>query len=229
MFVKDKRTFLTLMIAFLGSSSWGCSAIIIHSGVRSPNELNAIQTRAEAQNRFGEPDETRTCIDGQIVEYRWIRKRIEGYKEYGQFFIASWGLSEIVYFPITAYQSAKAKLHYAFVYDGSGRLLYLYDLKAPPLDQFYMAMRGLAEAAYRQLKAEKFGTWSACITSYVKDARQRANCIGYTLDASEERELENLLTIGEWVDSGLMFCEDVLINIKETILIWFGVHYWKYW
>jgi hypothetical protein len=185
MFGVNKRMVLALMIGLFASSSWGCSTIISHSG-HFASELDSPQTRVRVQEKFGGPDEKKTCPGGKAIESRWIRQKIPhfGYPDLGLGGL----LLEIVLFPVAAHQSEEAKLHYAFVYDEAGRVLYRYNLKVPPPDQFNMAVKPSALELYRQLKAEKCDTWSSCINDYVKEARQRANCIGYPLGAEEERE-----------------------------------------
>jgi hypothetical protein len=64
------------------------------------------------------------------------------------------------------------KLHYSFVYDENGRILYLYDLQQPQAKQFIEALLPLEWELYRQLKWGKCETWSTCITNYIKEARQ---------------------------------------------------------
>jgi hypothetical protein len=227
MFGANKRMFLALMIGFL-ASSWGCSTLIAKSGVYSAAELDTPQTRAEVRERFGEADETRTCPGGLLVEYRWIRQKIDwicveglrnpkgmGCSLLAGAYQGSYGLIDIFVFPVVAYQSEQAKLHYAFVYDEGGRVLYLYNLKVLPHDQFEKAVNPLAKELCTQLAEGKCATWSICVAKYVKEARQRADCIGYALDAEEEREFEDLLTIGEWVDSGQVLSGEGLADIKE--------------
>jgi hypothetical protein len=219
MFGVNKRTFLALMTGLLALSSSGCSILIGGTGIESPGSLYylgyASKTQADIRDQFGEADETSTCPGGQVVESRWIRTKVSD----PSLAILHWytyGLAEIFLFPTMIFQSEKQKIHFAFVYDEAGRLLYVYDLKVSPPDQFNMAMWQLAEELYKQLKLKECGTWSVCINDYVKEARQRANCIGYPLGAKEEREFEDLLTIGEWVDSGQVLYEEGLNNIRET-------------
>jgi hypothetical protein len=223
MFGADKRIVLALMIGLLASSSWGCSALIAGIGIDTELDLYHPQTRAEVREKFGEADETRTCPGGQIVEHRWIRKKVD-FIFSKDLFQVTYGLSEIFLFGITLYESEKQKIHYAFVYDDKGRLLYLYDLKLPPFKQFHYVMNPLGQELYKQLEEGNCVTWTACVTMYEKEARDRANCIGYTFDDEDEREFEDLRTICEWVDLGQVSCEEGLNDFKETITcrrVWF--------
>jgi hypothetical protein len=202
------------------SSSCGCSYLIAKSGISYIGEFYSLQTQAEVREKFGEADETRTCPGGQIVEHRWIRKQIpifKGWYDDPILYGRSFGMWEIFGFPITAIRSELAKLHYSFVYDQTGRLLYLYDLKEPLPKQFNEAVKPSALELYRKLTAEKCDTWSSCITDYIKEARQRADFIGYPLGAEEEQEFEDLLSIGERVDSGLLLWEKGLYEIREAL------------
>ncbi len=215
MFGANKRNFLLLLIMLSTSLSWGCSAIVGNIGY-DPADLRSFpQTRAEIREKFGGADDTTTCPGGQVVEHRWIRQKIGAPIAFAKEYLQTLGAVEIILFPLAIYGSEKSKLHYAFVYDETGRNLYWYDLKAPPSEQFDRAVRPLSEKLYNQLKEGKCDTWCACIADYVKEARQRADCIGYTLDAEEEREFEDLLTIGEWVDSGQVLSGEGLADIKE--------------
>ena len=78
-----------------------------------------------------------------------------------------------------------------------------------------MAVRPLAEELYSQLIFGKCSTWSTCFTDYVKEARKRADCIGYTLGAEEEGDFKFLFIISDWVDSGEVGCEEGLIGIMN--------------
>jgi len=127
------------------------------------------------------------------------------------------GLVEILLFPVAAQRSEEAKLHYAFVYNEAGRVLYRYDRNLSQPAQFMVALKSLRWELYRKLKAEKCDTWSRCITDYMKETREWANCLGYLLSAEEETEYEDLLTIGEWVDSGQVTCENGIIDIEEIM------------
>jgi hypothetical protein len=223
MFGEDKRMVLTLMIGLL-ASSWGCSAIIAHSGYSIGEltyELFHTQTRTEVREKFGEPDEIKTCPEGKVLESYWIRQkipevfptRLDG--GLGGLFL--FGLLETILFPVTLERSEDAKLHYAFVYDETGRVLYRYDLKIPPRHQFLSAVRSLSNDVYKQLEERRYDTWSSCITKYMIEAKQRANCIGYIFGPEDEVGFEDLLTVSEWVDSGQVPCEEGLIDVREIL------------
>ena len=215
MFGVNKRTFLALMIGFLASSFLGCSTIISHSG-HFASELDSPQTRVEVREKFGEPDEIKTCPGGNVIESLWIRQKIPDFSYLG--FLGPGGfLLEIVLFPVAAQRSEEAKFHYAFVYDEAGRVLYRYDLKDPLIKQFNHSIRPLDDELVKQLKGKKCDPWSTCIADYIREARQRANCIEYSLSAEEEQGFEDLLTISGWVDSGQVLREEGLTDIKEIL------------
>jgi hypothetical protein len=224
MFRTNKRNFLLLLMVLMVSSSSGCATMISRAGVYSAGELYSPQTRAEVTKKFGEADETTTCPGGRIVENRWVRQRTPAVapnwlynpSDPGDLIYTGWALEPIL-FPWAAYRSEKAILHYAFVYDESGRVLYRYDLKTSPPQRFNAAMNPLAKDLYTQLDEGKCDTWSTCIADYVKEARQRAECMGYTLGPEEEQTFDDLLCIGEWVDSGHVLPKEGLLDIDETL------------
>jgi hypothetical protein len=218
----DIRIFLALMTLFLASSSWGCSLLIGQAGpgiVRSGGSIHNLQykskTQADIRDQFGEADETRTCPGSRIVECRLIRLKVDDPSMIA-LHAYTFGFAEIFLFPMMIYQTEKGKVRFAFVYDEAGRLLYVYDLQVPPIEQFNMATHGLAEETYRQLKTGKCATWSEGITNYVEETRQRANCLGYALNDEEEQEIENLFSIGEQVDLGQIPREEGLAAIRRT-------------
>jgi hypothetical protein len=219
MFGINNRMVLALLIGFLASSSWGCSIIVGQTGVARPGFIQNLQykskTQADIRDEFGEAEETRICPGEQIAESRWIRIKV-GDPSLLALHAYTYGFAEIFLFPMMIYQSEKQKIHFTFVYDKAGHLLYLYDLQATPIDQFNMAIRPLAEGVYRQLNIGRCDTCSTCLTRYIKEARQRADCIGYPLDAEEEQEFEDLLSIGERVDLGQITSEEGLAAIRKT-------------
>jgi len=234
------RALLTVLTVLGISITCGCTSLIASSGVSDRGELSNPKTRAEVREQFGKPDETRTCPDGRVVESRWIRQQVKkiadpSYRpkvdnEYSDAFLqgawegaflgmylGSLGLVDIIFVPVMAYRSEKAKLHYAFVYDEAGEVLYLYDLAASPTVQFDEAMRPLVLLLPWQLKGGECESWTACLTDYAQEARRRATCLGYTLCADEEQAFERMFAVGEGVDSGRISREDGLDEIREVL------------
>jgi hypothetical protein len=128
----------------------------------------------------------------------------------------SLGLFEIFAFPISVYQSEQVKLHYAFVYDEADRVICRYNLRASALEQFDEVMKPLGIELYYQLELSKCDTWTACINDYVKEARRRATCLGFTLGAEEEQAFERMLAVGGGVDAGRIQREAALANFGIT-------------
>jgi hypothetical protein len=110
------RIFLFLLFGLLACSLEGCSIVMSQTGISSVGELYSA-TRKEAREKFGTPDEIKTCPDGLTVECFWIRVKLssEWIRTLG-FNVQSLGLLEIVLFPMAIYASEKEKLHYAFVW-----------------------------------------------------------------------------------------------------------------
>jgi len=223
------RTLLAVLAVLVAFSTSGCSVLIARSGVPSSGALYYYKTRAEVWDQFGKPDDTSTCPDGRAVESRWIRQQIQVFdppsgpaEELGQAMLqgayqGSYGLVDILVWPVTMYRSEKAKLHYAFVYDEADRVLYVYDLTASPPMQFSEATGALVWLLSLRLEDGKCDSWTACLTDYVQEARRRATCLGYTLGADEEQAFERMFAIGEEVDSGSISREDGLAEIKEVL------------
>ena len=227
------RMFLTVLTVLMTFITCGCSGLISRSGVSGPGALSNYKTRTEVNKNFGKPDDTRTCSDGRVVENRWVRRQTglvladnRPQSEPFQFmydsalifaYAATLGLVDIFVVPVAAYESEKAKLHYAFVYDEAGEVLYLYDLAASPTVQFDEAMRPLVLLLPWQLKGGECESWTACLTDYAQEARRRATCLGYTLCADEEQAFERMFAVGEGVDSGRISREDGLDEIREVL------------
>lgn len=225
------RTFLTMLGVLVTFITCGCSMLIAHSGISSRGEIYYYKTRAEVWDKFGKPDDTRTCPDGRVVESRWIRQQIKVFdppsnsaEELGQAALegayqGSFGLIDIFVWPVTLHKSEKAKLHYAFVYDEQDRVLYGYDLAASGPVQFSEATRPLGFSVGLQLEYGKCESWTACLSDYVQEARRRATFIGYTIGADEEETFERMLAIAEGVDSGRISREEGLAEIREPLYL----------
>jgi hypothetical protein len=127
----------------------------------------------------------------------------------------SLGLVDVFVVPVIAYQSERAKLHYAFVYDETSRVLYRYDLTDPAPKQFDEVTRPLGDALRRQLTDGECDTWTPCLTDYVQEVRQRATCMEYTITLEDEQALERMLTIGEGVDVDRISREAALPGLLE--------------
>jgi len=227
------RMFLTVLTVLMTFITCGCSGLISRSGVSGPGALSNYKTRTEVNDQFGKPDDTRTCSDGRVVENRWVRRQTglvladnRPQSEPFQFmydsalifaYAATLGLVDIFVVPVAAYESEKAKLHYAFVYDEADQLLYLYDLSASPPAQFEETTRSLSSLLTSQLENEKCSSWTATLTDYVQEVRRRAACIGYTFSVDEEQAFERMLAIGAGVDSGRVPREDGLVEIREPL------------
>jgi hypothetical protein len=210
MFGVNKRSFLILLMVILASSC-GCSRLVGYSG-HKPSDLQSFPaTRAGIQEIFGKADEIKACPGGKIVEYRWIRQQI-GSTLIKEHIIWNIILEEIFVFPF----ALKSRLPYAFVFDETGQFLYRYDLKIPVSDQYNALSKQLADELYGKLKEGKCTNWTSCITEYKEEARERASCIGYTLDTEVESEFEDILIIGGWVDSGQIPAEEGLDEIREV-------------
>jgi hypothetical protein len=225
-------TMLTVLVTFI---TCGCSLLIARSGISDRGALSNPKTRAEVNEQFGKPDDTRTCPDGRVVESRWIRQKLKtvsappptstgdaALQGLGQALAMSAVLLDIYLADIPgtvvmAYVSEKTKLHFAFVYDEAGQVLYLYDLADSQPVQFEEVTRHIRSLLTSQLENEKCASWTAILTAYVQETRQRAACIGYTLCVDEEQAFERLLTIGEGVDSGRIPREDGLAEIREVL------------
>jgi hypothetical protein len=229
------RTYLTMLTALVTFITCGCSVLIARSGVSSPGALSNYTTRAQVNDQFGKAGDTRTCPDGRVVESRWIRQKLETVSappptSTGDAALQGLGqglammaiyldiaLADIPGTALAAYISEKRKLHYAFVYDEADQVIYLYDFADSLPVQFEEVTRHIRSLLTSQLENEKCASWTAILTAYVQETRQRAACIGYTLCVDEEQAFERLLTIGEGVDSGRIPREDGLAEIREVL------------
>jgi hypothetical protein len=229
------RTFLTMLTALVASFTCGCSYFIAHSGVSGRGELSNPKTRAEVNDQFGKPDDTRTCPDGRVVEGRWIRQKLKTVSaspptSTGDAVLQGMGqglamsavlldiyLADIPGTVVMAYLSEKTKLHYAFVYNEADQVLYLYDLAVSVPVQFEETTRSLRSLLTSQLENEKCASWTATLTDYAQETRQRAACIGHTFSVDEEQTFERMFAIGEGVDSGKIQREDGLAQIRQVL------------
>ncbi len=218
-------------------ASWGCSKLIADKGVVR-GALNDLQTRAQVRNLLGPADEVSACPDGRAMERFWIRQKIEwwgncksnfaaelGCSALGGAYAGTFGLVDIFVLPVTLIRSERAKLHYAFVYDKTDQVLYRFDVAAPALKRFRDVIAPLSEALYGQLKEVKCNNWTACLTEYAREARQRAACVEYTLNREDEERLENIVSLGEAVDAHRVSSEEgietfsLLTGIKQPLRI----------
>jgi len=227
------RTLITMLTVLVTFITCGCSVLIARSGVSDRGALSNPKTRAEVNDQFGKPDDTRTCPEGRVVESRWIRQKINvfdppppsfrsfgeelGYTAIASAYLGTAGFVDIFVWPFTLYKSEKAKLHCAFVYDEADRILYLYDLAAPAPQQFDHATRPLDYMLSSQLEDGKCDSWTTCLTDYAQEVRRRATCLGYTLGADEEQTFERMFAIGEGVDSRRIPPEEGLAKIREVL------------
>jgi hypothetical protein len=123
-------------------------------------------------------------------------------------------LADIFYLPVVLVRSEQAKLHYAFVYDETDHVLYRFNLAAPAQARFTDAMTPLRQALYAQLKEGKCDAWTACLTEYAREARQRAACVGYTLGAEDQQRLEHIVALGEAADARRISFEEGLTRFS---------------
>jgi hypothetical protein len=206
-----KRMFLVSLLLVSGLVSWGCSGWVANRGIL-PSTVHNPEMRAEVRNLFGPPYKTDSCPDGRVLERYWIRTKIELF-ECNSFAAAmgcaaiegayqgSFGLFDVFVLPVTLVRSERAKLHYAFVYDKTDRVLYRFDLKAPSAKRFSDVTAPLSETLYGQLKDSKCDSWTTCFTEYTGEIRRRAACVEYTLSTEDETRLTDILALGEAVDA----------------------------
>jgi hypothetical protein len=223
---------LTVLVILI---TCGCSVLIARSGISDRGALFNPKTRSEVNEQFGKPDDTRTCPDGRVVESRWIRQKMKtvsappptgigdaALQGLGQGLAMTaiyldMALADIPGTVVMAYVSEKTKLHYAFVYDEGDQVLYLYDLADSLPVQFEEVTRHIRSLLSSQLEDGKSESWTACLTAYVQETRQRAACMGYTLGADEEHAFDRMFAIAEEVDSGRIPREEGLAEIREVL------------
>ena len=204
----------------------GCSALIAHSGVSSASEIYKPETRAEVRAAFGEADETGTCPDGRPMERRSIPHKIPWFCRGTQCVplrnLVELSLSvavDTILFPLAAYQSERAKLHYAFVYGADDRVLYRYDVTAAPLTRFWQTFPSLTSFWFGDSptgQVEKGGraTWEACVSAFAAEVRQRAACVDYPLTPQDEETLRLMQALAAEVDAGHLAPDDTLAEFE---------------
>lgn len=205
----------------LGLAGAGCSTMIGFSGIISPQELRAPETRTQVRQRFGTPSAAETRADGTSVETYHIRRRIVStVKALGgdlHNFLFTYPLVEAIATPIALYYSEKSKLPVVFVYGADDRVLCHYRDEAPPESRFEDVTLPLAASLWVQLEGGACPNWSTCMTSFVEQARMRAGCVGYTLTRAEEENFNRLLRIAKHADERRITKDETLAEIQKCL------------
>lgn len=110
---------LPLAVLALTLPTSGCAALIAASG-RDPNSLTEQQVRAE------HPDAVATVTeDGTTLAFRTREKLANRGKMYAMGYVITFGLGEVVWFPIEAYGATRTALFgrdVAVRYDSDGKV-----------------------------------------------------------------------------------------------------------
>ena len=212
----------------------GCSAMLASSGVTTVDAIPNGMTRKEIRDRFGEPVSTSTTSFDRDTEIYHIRLRldsiVQSYHRAAGFarFDAETGWTaclinplyclfwDALYFPYTAMESEKNRIHVAFVYGRTDRALYYYKLNADSSSRFNQAIRPMPHALYDE---EKFNTCPSvvfCVTEFVEELRIRAIEVGHTIGPEADQTFLRELEAAQKIDDHEITREDAIKHLENA-------------
>ena len=109
---------------------------------------------------------------------------------------------EPVLTPVALIRNERAKLPVAFVYGPDDRVSYWYVVTDSSPGRYWWARHSPVSAVKAQLDQGGGPAWSAILTSFAGEARQRAACVGYVFTLIDEANLLQALTLATEVDEG---------------------------
>ena len=218
---------LPILIASLVTGN-GCSMLIASRKASSVSSIDTGLTRQEIKHILGNPESSDIRSDGTRIDtYHIFSKVTSVWKE-------KWpeqtvgALSQVYFFglfaaPLAAifietYATGKAlsdretgAVDWALIYGPDERLLYFFDVHAPPESRFDAACRPLNAALWAQLEGDACPAWSACLASYLEERQKRAAVVGYTVPATDEADSQHLVAVATDRDEGRLTKGEALI------------------